>query len=301
MMSRAAGPPLFFANLLAFSACAMIAFARNVHALFYHFDGSYLLVDARDQLKFGQPSFEYSSNLLQSIGNIQFPQYAWLLPFYWPIGWLSDTQTGKIACYLIIAAIVFATAYWLARLLSQPQAVALTAGWFSGILTTPFVSAPFFYPILSVAPDYVGDCCSAGGCVLVGRSGGPLTEPARERHGCIGLGRVGALSVGGGYAHPADTSSQHCASNFHMFYILVKDLPTRTRLIEHLKRDGIHAVFHYVPLHTSPVGGSMGYLAGMLPVTETCADRIVRLPLYAGLRDDEADCISESVRRFFGR
>jgi len=93
---------------------------------------------------------------------------------------------------------------------------------------------------------------------------------------------------------------QHCASNFHMFYILVEDLQTRTRLIEHLKRDGIHAVFHYVPLHTSPVGGSMGYRAGMLPVTEYCADRIVRLPLYAGLRDDEADRISESVRRFFG-
>lgn len=94
---------------------------------------------------------------------------------------------------------------------------------------------------------------------------------------------------------------QHCASNFHMFYILVENLPTRTRLIEHLKRDGIHAVFHYVPLHTSPVGESMGYRAGMLPVTEYCADRIVRLPLYAGLRDDEADRIIESVRRFFGR
>jgi dTDP-4-amino-4,6-dideoxygalactose transaminase len=93
---------------------------------------------------------------------------------------------------------------------------------------------------------------------------------------------------------------QHCASNFHMFYILVEDLPTRTRLIEHLKRDGVHAVFHYVPLHTSPVGESMGYRAGMLPVTEYCADRIVRLPLYAGLRDDEADRIIDSVRGFFG-
>jgi dTDP-4-amino-4,6-dideoxygalactose transaminase len=54
-----------------------------------------------------------------------------------------------------------------------------------------------------------------------------------------------------------------------------------------------------VPLHTSPVGESMGYRASMLPVTEYCADRIVRLPLYAGLRDDEADRIIESVRRFF--
>ena len=155
MMSRAASLLLFFANLVAFSVCAMIAFARNINALFYHFDGSYLLVDARDQLKFGQPSFEYSNNFLQSIGNIQFPQNARLLPFYWPIGWFSDTQTAKVACYLIIAAIVFATAYGLARLLSQPQAVALAAGWILGVLTTPFVPAPYFYPLLGVAPDYV--------------------------------------------------------------------------------------------------------------------------------------------------
>ena len=155
MMSRAASLLLFFANLVAFSVCAMIAFARNVNALFYHFDGSYMLVEARDQLKFGQPGFEYSSNFLQSIGNIQLPQNARLLAFYWPIGWFSDTQAGKVACYLIIAAIVFATAYWLARLLSQPQTVALAAGWILGVVATPFVPAPFFYPILGVAPDYV--------------------------------------------------------------------------------------------------------------------------------------------------
>jgi dTDP-4-amino-4,6-dideoxygalactose transaminase len=93
---------------------------------------------------------------------------------------------------------------------------------------------------------------------------------------------------------------QHCVSNFHMFYVLVEDLQTRTRLIEYLKQHGIHAVFHYVPLHTSPVGESMGYRAGMLPVTEFCADRIVRLPLYAGLRDDEADRIIDRLRGFFG-
>ena len=85
-----------------------------------------------------------------------------------------------------------------------------------------------------------------------------------------------------------------------MFYILVEDLQTRTRLIEYLKQHGIHAVFHYVPLHTSPVGESMGYRAGMLPVTEYCADRIVRLPLYAELRDDEVSRIVDQVNEFFG-
>ena len=64
------------------------------------------------------------------------------------------------------------------------------------------------------------------------------------------------------------TIPPHCASNFHMFYLLAEDLRTRTGLIEHLKNRGIMAVFRYVPLHTSPVGKKMGYRAGMLPVTE---------------------------------
>jgi len=93
---------------------------------------------------------------------------------------------------------------------------------------------------------------------------------------------------------------QHCATNFHLFYILVENLSTRTRLIEHLKQHGIHAVFHYVPLHNSPVGEQMGYRAGMLPVTEYCADRLLRLPLYAGLQDHEVDRIADAVRHFFG-
>jgi dTDP-4-amino-4,6-dideoxygalactose transaminase len=93
----------------------------------------------------------------------------------------------------------------------------------------------------------------------------------------------------------------HCASNFHLFYLLAESLQTRTRLIDHLKQRGIPALFHYVPLHTSPVGHRMGYRAGMLPVTEDCAERLVRLPLYAGLRDDEVDRVAEEVRRFFGR
>ncbi len=114
----------------------------------------------------------------------------------------------------------------------------------------------------------------------------------RYETGLAPLVETGAIEV--------QSIPQHCASNFHLFYILVEDLQARTRLIEYLKQHGIHAVFHYVPLHTSPVGESMGYRAGMLPVTEYCADRVVRLPLYAGLRDDEVDRINDRVRGFFG-
>jgi hypothetical protein len=107
MKSRTTGSLSFIANFAAFGACACLAFMRNSHALFYHYDGSYLLVDAGDQLNFGQPIFEYSNNVLQSIGNIQLPQNARLLFFLWPIGWFANALAAKVASYLIIAGIVF--------------------------------------------------------------------------------------------------------------------------------------------------------------------------------------------------
>jgi dTDP-4-amino-4,6-dideoxygalactose transaminase len=92
----------------------------------------------------------------------------------------------------------------------------------------------------------------------------------------------------------------HCTSNYHMFHVLLADLATRTALIDHLKAAGMLAVFHYVPLHTSPVGVSLGYAPGMLPVTESVSDRLLRLPMYAGLEPSEVATVSDSVRSFFG-
>jgi hypothetical protein len=182
MRSRAAGPLTVIANLTAFSACACLAFARNINALFYHYDGSYLLVDARDQLSFGQPLFDYTNNFLQSIGNIQLPQNARLLPFLWSIGWFTNLQAAKIASYLILAVIVFLTAYGLARLLSQSRTVALTAGWILGFVSVPFVPRPFFYEILSVAPPFVVIAVTpvVGFCLMrrAGRSSSLLADAA---------------------------------------------------------------------------------------------------------------------------
>jgi dTDP-4-amino-4,6-dideoxygalactose transaminase len=96
------------------------------------------------------------------------------------------------------------------------------------------------------------------------------------------------------------TIPEHCNSNYHMFQVIVADLATRSALIEHLKAAGILAVFHYVPLHTSPVGVSLGYAAGMLPVTESVSDRLLRLPMYAGLADAEVAAVSAAVRSFYG-
>ena len=95
------------------------------------------------------------------------------------------------------------------------------------------------------------------------------------------------------------TIPQHCESNYHMFYILLEDMDTRSRLIEHLKQDGILAVFHYVPLHSSPVGKKMGYRKEMLPLTEHLSERLLRLPMYYELTEQDVEEVTESISRFF--
>ena len=63
--------------------------------------------------------------------------------------------------------------------------------------------------------------------------------------------------------------------------------PTRDELMAHLQQQGIHAVFHYVPLHTSPMGQTFGYREGDLPVTEEISGRLLRLPLYHDITEEE--------------
>jgi len=75
--------------------------------------------------------------------------------------------------------------------------------------------------------------------------------------------------------------------NAHLFYVLFTDEQTRDKAMEDLKKQGIHAVFHYIPLHSAPMGQRYGYSEGDLPVTEDLSGRLLRLPMYAGMRDDE--------------
>ena len=94
----------------------------------------------------------------------------------------------------------------------------------------------------------------------------------------------------------------HCEHNAHMFYILIENEATRAALIAHLRQAGILAVFHYVPLHTSPMGRKL--LAGQppsLPVTEAIAGRLLRLPMYGALSFDDVDRIVDAIHAFFGR
>ena len=74
-----------------------------------------------------------------------------------------------------------------------------------------------------------------------------------------------------------------CRHNAHLYYLLLADLAQRTELIARLREQAIQATFHYVPLHSSPMGRTVGRAHGELPVTSDLADRLVRLPLWLGL------------------
>lgn len=80
--------------------------------------------------------------------------------------------------------------------------------------------------------------------------------------------------------------------NAHMYYILLNSLEERTKVIERLKEKEINAVFHYVPLHSSPGGLKYGRINAALPVTEDLSDRLLRLPLWVGMNEVKTICDS---------
>lgn len=90
-----------------------------------------------------------------------------------------------------------------------------------------------------------------------------------------------------------------CVHNAHMFYLKVRDLEERTAFIEHLKQHGVMAVFHYVPLHSSPAGLKFGRFHGEDVFTTRESDRLVRLPMYYGLSEDDRLTIIDIVNDYF--
>ena len=89
-------------------------------------------------------------------------------------------------------------------------------------------------------------------------------------------------------------------SNGHIFYIITRSLEERGRLIDYLKQNGIWSVFHYVPLHSSPAGMKYGRTASDMRVTDNLSDRVLRLPLYYEIREEDVEMVAEHVSRFYG-
>jgi len=87
--------------------------------------------------------------------------------------------------------------------------------------------------------------------------------------------------------------------NGHMYYILTRSLDERTRLISYLALYGILAVFHYVPLHSSPAGRKYGRTDGLMTVTDDLSSRLLRLPVYYGMTDTEIKAVVDVITRFY--
>ena len=85
----------------------------------------------------------------------------------------------------------------------------------------------------------------------------------------------------------------HCGHNAHMYYVLLQDLQHRTAFIDKLRKLGINTVFHYIPLHSAPSGHRYGRSEGELSVTSEMSERLVRLPLWVGLEEQQAEVLRQ--------
>jgi dTDP-4-amino-4,6-dideoxygalactose transaminase len=88
------------------------------------------------------------------------------------------------------------------------------------------------------------------------------------------------------------------SSNYHIFHLLLRDEQTRNRALAFFREKGIGTTFHYLPLHLSPVGRSLGYVPGDFPVTESVCGRLLRLPIYPGLTPPEQSLVVATMKEF---
>ena len=88
-----------------------------------------------------------------------------------------------------------------------------------------------------------------------------------------------------------------CRHNGHMYYILLETMKQRSHLIDRLNDELVNAVFHYVPLHSSPAGMKYGRVQGTMNTTESMSGRLLRLPLWVGMASDAVERIASIIRR----
>jgi len=87
--------------------------------------------------------------------------------------------------------------------------------------------------------------------------------------------------------------------NGHLFYIITNTSEVRTLLMQRLRETGIHAIFHYIPLHSSPAGKKYGKPGGPLAHTEDLCERLIRLPMYYEMTDTDVEIVITVIEKFF--
>lgn len=90
-----------------------------------------------------------------------------------------------------------------------------------------------------------------------------------------------------------------CVNNGHIFYIITDGIKERTRLINHLQKEGVYAVFHYVPLHSSPAGQKYCKAYGKMAVTDEMSDKILRLPIYFSMTNKDVERVVSTIFEFY--
>ena len=95
------------------------------------------------------------------------------------------------------------------------------------------------------------------------------------------------------------TIPDQCVHNAHMYYVKLANLDERTRFIAHMREHGVSCVFHYIPLHSSPAGQQFGRFNGEDRYTTSESDRLVRLPMYYGMTDQDRNTVIDAACSFF--
>jgi len=88
-------------------------------------------------------------------------------------------------------------------------------------------------------------------------------------------------------------------SNYHIFYLILNSQKVRNALMDYLKSKGVLAVFHYIPLHSAPMGRKLGYRTEDLPLTQKYAGRLIRLPIFARMKRTEQTEVMLEIKKFF--
>ena len=92
---------------------------------------------------------------------------------------------------------------------------------------------------------------------------------------------------------------EYCKHNAHMYYMKTDTLETRTKLLGYLKEHGVLSVFHYVPLHSAPAGIKYGRFHGEDKYTTKESERLFRVPMYYGMKEEDIETVIEVVHKFF--
>ena len=92
---------------------------------------------------------------------------------------------------------------------------------------------------------------------------------------------------------------KYCEHNAHIFYIKVENLKVRIKLMDFLSKNGINSTFHYIPLHSSKNGVKYGRFHGLDSNTTKESDKLIRLPIWFGIKEEDQDHVVSSIKNFF--